>query len=335
MKFLKQIGILLLFIVIVTAVLSLVLPTRQKIERTTTINAPANMVYDYLTKLENFNQVTVWNKRDSTVKYNKTGTDGTIGAAFIWEGDIAISGKGKMTITALEPNKKIAHALEFTYPKKGSANSVFLLNEVNGTTTVTWTFDMATPRPWNIFNLFYSMDEEMGGDFDEGLVQLKKMMEPVEASLSPSPAEEIKSMNFPDATYAIIRQRIKWDDIKSFYDQHLSVLNTEAGDKVVATPGLPVSLVYEWDEKTRETDYAVGLPVPAGTKVNNPIIQVINIPASKSVYLEYNGKLNSNELYAVVRKYLKENKLDELSPIIEQKYAIPGDKTGRVIFLVD
>jgi uncharacterized protein YndB with AHSA1/START domain len=335
MKFLKQFGVLLLFIVIVTAVLSLVLPTRQTIERTTTINAPANIVYDYLTKLENFNQVTVWNKRDSTVKYSKTGTDGTTGAAFAWDGDIAISGKGKMTITALEPNKKITHALEFTYPKKGSANSVFLLNEANGTTTVTWTFEMNTPRPWNIFNLFYSMDEEMGGDFDEGLVRLKKTMEPADATVAAPPVAEIKPMNFPDATYAIIRQRIKWDDIGSFYAQHLSVLNTEAGDKVVATPGLPVSLVYEWDEKTREADYAVGLPVPAGTKVNNSLIQVIDIPASKSVYLEYDGTLPTNELYAVVRKYLKENKLDELTPIIEYKYATPGPKTGRVIFLVD
>src|SRR5687768_9523546 len=122
MKFLKQFGILLLFIIVVTAVLSLVLPTRQKIERTVTINAPVGIVYDYLNKIENFNQVTVWNKRDSTVKYTKTGNDGTVGSAFSWDGDIAISGKGKMTITALEPNKKIEHMLEFTYPKKGSAN---------------------------------------------------------------------------------------------------------------------------------------------------------------------------------------------------------------------
>jgi hypothetical protein len=36
---------------------------------------------------------------------------------------------------------------------------------------------MATPRPWNIFNLLYSLDEEMGKDFDDGLSALKVLIE--------------------------------------------------------------------------------------------------------------------------------------------------------------
>ena len=36
---------------------------------------------------------------------------------------------------------------------------------------------MATPRPWNIFNLFYSLDKQMGKDFEDGLTALKNIIE--------------------------------------------------------------------------------------------------------------------------------------------------------------
>src|SRR6185436_16833474 len=113
----------------------------------------------------------------STVKNTITGTDGTVGAALAWTGDPAISGDGKIEIAALEANKKIVHDLHFIKPRKGEARSTFILNETNGTTSVTWEFDMATPRPWNIFNLFYSMDKNMGKDFGEGLSTLKTAIE--------------------------------------------------------------------------------------------------------------------------------------------------------------
>ena len=70
------------------------------------------------------------------------------------------------------------HQLHFTKPKKGNAESLFTLNETNkATTTVTWTFNMATPRPWNIFNLFYSLDKQMGKDFEDGLKAMQTMIE--------------------------------------------------------------------------------------------------------------------------------------------------------------
>jgi hypothetical protein len=175
-------GRLLLFFILaviaITAFLSFMLPTSQQVIRSIDINSPAPNIYEQLVKLDNFNKFSVWSQQDSTAIYTLTGTDGKVGTFTSWKGSPEISGEGKIEIAVLEPNKKVVHQLQFTRPQKGTAESVFLLRETsNTTTTVTWTFNMATPRPWNIFNLFYSLDKQMGKDFEDGLTAMKTMIE--------------------------------------------------------------------------------------------------------------------------------------------------------------
>lgn len=152
--------------------------TSQKVEKSVTINAPAAVIFEQVVKLGNFNKWSVWNREDSSVQHTLIGIDGTVGAATSWKGHPEISGEGKMEITAIEKNKKVVHIINFISPRKNKATSVLLLNETDRTvTTVTWQFTIATPRPWNIFNLFYSMDKEMGKDFEDGLSLLKTLIE--------------------------------------------------------------------------------------------------------------------------------------------------------------
>ncbi len=179
MKFGRLLLFFLLAVIAVTAVLSFMLPTRQKIERSIVINATAAGIYNQLIKLENFNKYSVWSQQDSSAIYTLTGTDGTVGATSAWKGSPEISGEGKIEIISLDTNKKVVYQLHFTKPKKGTAESTFSLVETNiATTRVTWTFYMGTPRPWNIFNLFSSLEKQMGKDFEDGLANMKKMIEP-------------------------------------------------------------------------------------------------------------------------------------------------------------
>jgi hypothetical protein len=178
MKAMRLFLFFLLAVLVVVAVMAFLLPTYQRITKTITINAPAASVYDQLKTIRQFNQVTAWNSQDSNLQYTYTGTDGSIGAAASWKGSPEISGEGRIEITNLQPGQKIGHKIQFIAPRKGSALSSFTLNALEKTSTeVKWVFEMATPRPWNIFNLFYSLDEKMGKEFETGLVLLKKLME--------------------------------------------------------------------------------------------------------------------------------------------------------------
>ena len=44
-------------------------------------------------------------------------------------------------------------------------------------TRITWGFEGSSPWPWNIFSLFRDMDNELGPELQEGLNNLKKVLE--------------------------------------------------------------------------------------------------------------------------------------------------------------
>jgi hypothetical protein len=269
MRSFKQLFFFLAALLVAAFVLSLLLPVNQKIERSITINAPAAIVYGQLIKLENFNKWSVWAREDSSATYTLTGKDGTVGATSSWKGDPGISGEGKIEISGLEPDKKITHQFQFTQPRKGHAESVFLLSENNGVTVVTWKFIFATPRPWNIANLFNSLDKAMGKDFENGLATLKADIEKTNGTTSG--AYEVMTMDFPATTFATVSQTVKWSDIPAFFAQHLPIIYSEAA-KMNAKPGTPAGLYYIWDENNQQSNMAAALPVSANVKIENNII---------------------------------------------------------------
>jgi len=178
MKGLRLFLFFLLAVILVVAGMTFLLPVQQKIERTVIFNAPANIIFDELKKLENFNRYSVWGQQDSSVTYSIQGTDGTAGASTTWKGDPDVSGEGSISITELIPNRKISQSINFISPRKGRAFSVFNINQKEEELTeVEWLITIPTPRPKNIFNLFFSFDKQLGGDVENGLNAMKTGIE--------------------------------------------------------------------------------------------------------------------------------------------------------------
>ena len=340
MKSAKPFLIFLVFVILAGAILSAVLPASQQLEKTITINAPASVVYAQLASLERFNAWSVWSRGDSSAIYTLQGTDGTPGASSHWKGAPEISGEGSITITALQPNESVSHTLQFTSPRKAKALSSFRLSENQGLTTVTWHFEMKTARPWNIFNLFYSMDKEMGKDFEKGLLALKEIAE-ANSGNAPQQSYAVMTMDFPATRFAMIRQQVKWADISSYFSPHLAILQQEASRNTISA-GSPTGLYFVWDEKNQQTDMAAAVPVPAGTTLSDPLIRMEDIPASKAIYVTYTGGYEKIEAaHNSLDKYLAEKKWTAKSPVIEQYISGPANEKDtakwltKIVYLVD
>ena len=54
MKWIKPFLLFVLMVLVSGTLLSLLMPTRQKIEKTVTVRAPAKLVYEQLARLKNF-----------------------------------------------------------------------------------------------------------------------------------------------------------------------------------------------------------------------------------------------------------------------------------------
>lgn len=318
MKYLRLFIFFILSLIVIVVVFSWLVPVKQSLDKSISIQAPAAVVFEQVGRLEHFNQWSAWNQHDSTVKLTYTGTDGTVGATSHWAGDPKISGEGSIEISSLDAGKSVQQKIHFIKPKEGHAFSAFTLSELNGLTTVSWHFESETPRPWNIFNFFADIEKNLGPEFEKGLSALKARVEKVTVPAGQSTAYEVKEMDFPETKYALIRQEIKWKDIPVFYTGHISILHAEAYRQKII-PGTATSLYFTWDTEKQLTDMAAAVPLPAGKELGSPIIRMETIKAGKAIYTDHFGAYDKTPAaWTFLRQYISSHNLKEKAPLIEQ-----------------
>ena len=172
------------FIYILAAVVVLIIllwafaPKKYNVNRSTLINKSRAEVFEYLKYIKNQDDWSPWQKRDPDMKRKFTGEDGTVGFISWWDSDHKQVGSGEQEIVGLKPNDRIESALRFLKPWKSESMGYFDLSDAeNGATKVVWGFNGNNKPPMNIMMLFFNMDKAVGKDFEEGLAELKRVLE--------------------------------------------------------------------------------------------------------------------------------------------------------------
>ena len=172
MKTVKRILIILAIIIAIPLIAALFVKREFTSERQITINKPRQEVFDYIKQLGNQKNYDTWHKMDPTVKSTTSGTDGTVGFVYAWDGEKI--GQGEQEITNIVPGERMDTELRFKTPFESKA-SCYMLTEAIGEnqTVVKWGISGKSPYPFNLMSLFF----DMGDDFDEGLKSLKSILE--------------------------------------------------------------------------------------------------------------------------------------------------------------
>lgn len=148
------------------------------VERSTTVNKPISETFHFLSSLEIQDKWSKWTLIDPQMKKNYIGTDRTVGFISQWESQHKQVGEGEQEIKKLVPNERIETEIRFQKPMKSIANAYFTLTEAGeNQTNVSWGFTSRTPWPFNLFMLFFNMENAVGNDFSEGLANMKKLIE--------------------------------------------------------------------------------------------------------------------------------------------------------------
>ena len=164
-------------IILLILILAIMAPKTYNVSRSITINKPISEVFDYLKYIKNQDHWSPWKKKDPHMKQEFTGTDGEIGFVSKWEGNKEV-GTGEQEITSIIENKSINSQLRFFKPWKSQSEAYLTVTEVDAnSTTVVWGFSGVNKPPSNIFFLFFNMDKTVGKDFEEGLDDLKRILE--------------------------------------------------------------------------------------------------------------------------------------------------------------
>jgi len=178
MKVLKKATYFLAAILAIVLITALFVPKEYAMEREVEINKPNSEVFDYIKYVKNQDNFSAWAKLDPDTKKEYTGTDGEVGFISSWESDNKEVGKGAQEIVKIEEGKRVDFELRFIEPFKATDYAYFATESIDSiTTTVKWGFDGEIAYPMNIMLLWMDMEEMLAPDLEEGLQNLKALLE--------------------------------------------------------------------------------------------------------------------------------------------------------------
>jgi len=163
--------IAILFIVLITGQ-----PDEFKVCRAAKISAPPEKIFPHVNDLHKWEAWSPWAKLDPAAKSIFTGPDAGAGAAMRWEGNNKV-GVGTMTITESKAGEAIRFRLDFEKPMKATNRAEFTFRPEAGQTIVTWNMLGKNNLMGRIFGLFMNCDQMVGGQFEQGLANLKSLLE--------------------------------------------------------------------------------------------------------------------------------------------------------------
>ncbi len=168
---------IILGLIAIVVFLALIAPKTYNVSRSVTIDKPIAEVFNYVKHIKNQDNWSPWKKKDPNMKQAYVGTDGEPGFIARWEGNKHV-GTGEQELISITENESVKSQLRFFKPWKSQSDAYITTEDIDGESTkVVWGFSGVNKPPSNIFFLFFNMDKTVGKDFQEGLSELKQILE--------------------------------------------------------------------------------------------------------------------------------------------------------------
>ena len=177
MKALKIILIIIVVILALFLLLAAFLPSEYRVERSTVIDKPVDVVYGFVVDFGNRAKWDPWMEMEPEAESVFDVKEGFIGSSWYWEGEKL--GTGRLTVEDVVDNESIRSKLEFLSPQQMESDVYWDFQATEGETEVSWATGGTLRYPLErYFGLM--MDKMMGSDLERGLSNLKREIESLE-----------------------------------------------------------------------------------------------------------------------------------------------------------
>ena len=169
--------ILIGVVVVIAAFLIFVVtrPADFRVERSATIAAPAQALFEQVNDHHKFNAWNPFLKVDPNVKNTYSGPDSGVGAVCSWDGNKDI-GAGSSTITESKPGELVRERMDWKRPMEGTSTVEFTFKPQGDKTVVTWAMYGKNGFMGKAISLFMDIDKMCGPQFEQGLADLAKVV---------------------------------------------------------------------------------------------------------------------------------------------------------------
>lgn len=173
---LKNIALVLILLIAGILGYAATKPDEFKVERSATIKAPAEAIYEKIADFKNWRAWSPYENKDPEMKRTFEGAQSGKGAVYAWDGNSDV-GAGRMEIVEAQAPGKIDIKLDFLRPFEGHNMAVFQMVPKGDATEVTWSMLGKCPYVFKVMSLFFDTDKMIGKDFEAGLANLKSQTE--------------------------------------------------------------------------------------------------------------------------------------------------------------
>ncbi len=328
MKALKILLIVVGSLLALWALLGAFAKNTYHVERNLEIDAPRDIVHEQLRNFKNLKNWSPWHVYDPNMKTDISGTDGEPGAVYSWSGNDEV-GTGTQTLKSVSPDRiDIDVKIQdwgTTWP------AYFAIQEKGKKTEVTWGMDMQVPFPWNAFAMLTDVNAFVGKDFENGLLNLKKVCEQI--AHPKYRGFEVGETELPARYYAAVRREVAFQDIPAFYGGNLPELMNWVTTQKLTPAGAPTGLYWTYDETAGKTDMAAAIPVMEQGKGKDSV-QIVVLEAGRALVVDYYGPYEkTGEAHLALDDYMKEKKLQYRPPVIEEYITDPGSEPDTAKWL--
>ena len=162
-------------LVLALLLIAALMPKAYSVEKSIVIKKPVPDVQRRITDLNAYAEWNPWQKMEPAASRTITGTPGTVGHRYEWNGKKI--GNGNLTVKHVD-DKHVNLDLQFIKPWKASAKDNWLFESWGdgGETKVTW--QNSGDLPWPMARLMGPMiNKNLTKQFGQGLDNLKQMVE--------------------------------------------------------------------------------------------------------------------------------------------------------------
>jgi uncharacterized protein YndB with AHSA1/START domain len=149
---------------------------RFRYERSGLINAPAAVIFPYLSDFRLGSQWNPFAKKDPNLKATYSGATGQVGSAMDFAGNRE-AGTGRLELVKVVPGELVQMRLHMTAPMAAENLVEYRLTPEGSGTRFSWAMSGDGGFLGKLVGTFIDCEKMLAGDFDKGIADLKALAE--------------------------------------------------------------------------------------------------------------------------------------------------------------
>ena len=255
MKFLKNIFLLLLALIIIGALYLATLDGSYDIKRSRLLQADQIVVFNELNDYKNWQEWGPWYEKDSTIRVQYSDNTIGTGGAYTWTSDI--EGGGRMKTLAVHEPERLDQEIVFETPFGDMMSDVYwMIQSSENGTKLTW----GIKGEMSFFTRFMAsgMEEQLGPMEERGL---ELFDENLQRKLKKHSIDSIGVVDFSGGFYLYLSTSSKIAGMDNKLEPMMLEIEQYIEDNSIRVTGSPFTIYHNFDEENGTTMFSIGYPI--------------------------------------------------------------------------